>query len=106
MTIDIPIASGWFIVGIAVGLTASIAVGSIPGVLAGSPISSRADGRVIRPVLAFVLVATGLKLLGVATTELAVVLLALPVLAALGVGPRSWAPRVGSRTGNAQEAQA
>ncbi|WP_449060797.1 sulfite exporter TauE/SafE family protein [Planomonospora algeriensis] len=46
-------------------LTASLLVGSIPGVYLGARISSRAPGGVIRALLAVVLLASALKLLGV-----------------------------------------
>lgn len=49
------------------GLTASILVGSIPGVYLGARFSSRAPDYVIRPALIVVLGASGLKLLGVET---------------------------------------
>lgn len=45
-------------------VTASILVGSIPGIYLGARFSSRASDRAIRPLLAVVLTATGLKLLG------------------------------------------
>lgn len=44
-------------------LAASLLVGAIPGVLAGARVSSRAPDHIVRPALATVLVATGLKLL-------------------------------------------
>ena len=52
------------------GLTLSIIVGSVPAVLAGSLISSRAPDRYIRPVITFVIFASGLKYVGVGTTAL------------------------------------
>ena len=58
--------------GLEFGLTASITVGSIPGVILGSWLSSRASNFMLRPVIAFVLTASALKLLGVAPTPLAV----------------------------------
>jgi hypothetical protein len=45
-------------------LTASLLVGSIPGVYFGARFSSRAPDRLIRPILVLVLVASALKLLG------------------------------------------
>jgi uncharacterized protein len=51
-------------------LTAWLLVGSIPGVWLGARLSARANDAVIRPALALVLVASGLKLLGVATLAL------------------------------------
>ena len=67
-------------------LTLSLLAGSLPGVYLGARLSSRAKDAVIRPALALVLVASGLKLLGVTTVQLALTLLAL-VLVALP----SWA---------------
>jgi uncharacterized membrane protein YfcA len=52
------------------GLTLSIIVGSVPAVLAGSLISSRAPDRYIRPVITFVIFASGLKYVGLGTTAL------------------------------------
>jgi uncharacterized membrane protein YfcA len=58
--------------GLEFGLTASIVVGSIPGVLAGSWLSSRASNILLRPILAFVLMASALKLLGLSAHALAI----------------------------------
>ncbi|MCP2336845.1 sulfite exporter TauE/SafE family protein [Actinomadura rupiterrae] len=52
-------------------VTAALLVGSIPGVYLGSRISSRAPGGIIRRVLAFVLVVSGLKMFGVPAVPLA-----------------------------------
>jgi uncharacterized protein len=49
------------------GLTASILVGSIPGVFIAAQLSSRAPDRLIRPALIVVLTASSLKLLGAGT---------------------------------------
>jgi uncharacterized membrane protein YfcA len=46
-------------------LTASILLGAIPGVYIGSRFSATAPDRLIRPLLAFVLLASGLSLLQV-----------------------------------------
>ncbi len=51
-------------------VTASIVIGSVPAVLVGSLISSRAPDRVLRPVITFVIFASGLKYVGVGTTAL------------------------------------
>lgn len=59
------------------GLTASLLIGAIPGVLAGARLSARAPDLLIRPFLALVLVGTALKLLGVGTTQLGLVLLSM-----------------------------
>jgi uncharacterized protein len=52
------------------GVTASIVVGSVPAVLVGSLLSSRAPDRYIRPIITFVIFASGLKYVGVGTTAL------------------------------------
>jgi uncharacterized membrane protein YfcA len=51
-------------------VTTSIVIGSVPAVLVGSLISSRAPDRYIRPVITFVIFASGLKYVGVGTTPL------------------------------------
>jgi uncharacterized membrane protein YfcA len=52
------------------GVTASLVIGSVPAVLIGSFLSSRAPDRYIRPVITFVIFASGLKYVGVGTTAL------------------------------------
>src|SRR5580692_666293 len=63
-------------------VTASIVVGSVPAVLVGSLISSRAPDRYIRPVITFVIFASGLKYVGLGTTSLGWVLCATLLAAA------------------------
>ena len=53
------------------GLSASILVGSIPGVFAGALFSTRAPDHVIRPALMVVLFVSSLKLLGASTSIVA-----------------------------------
>jgi uncharacterized membrane protein YfcA len=50
-------------------LTASLLIGSIPGVWIGARVSSRAPGGLIRRALAFVLLASALKMLNVSNTQ-------------------------------------
>jgi len=57
-------------------VTASVAIGSVPAVLVGSFLSSRAPDRYIRPVITFVIFASGLKYVGVPTTALGITLAA------------------------------
>ncbi len=57
-------------------VTASIVIGSVPAVLVGSFLSSRAPDRYIRPAITFVIFASGLKYVGVGTTALGWVLCA------------------------------
>src|SRR6266516_680946 len=69
-------------------LTASVLLGSVPGVYLGARVSSRTRDSVIRPALVVVLVASALKLLSVPTevlgiTLLGVVLIALPLWGAM-----------------------
>lgn len=66
-------------------LTGALLLGSIPGVWLGARISSRAPGGFIRRVLAFVLLASALKMLGVGTLTTGVLL-----AAALLVAPPLW----------------
>lgn len=65
------------------GLTGSLLVGAIPGVWLGAHISSRAPDRFIRPILPVILIASGMKMLGVPTTATAGVVIGLIVLTAL-----------------------
>jgi uncharacterized protein len=55
-------------------VTASIVLGSVPAVLIGSLLSSRAPDRYIRPVITFVIFASGLKYVGVPVTALGAIL--------------------------------
>jgi uncharacterized membrane protein YfcA len=57
-------------------VTTSLVIGSIPGVLVGSFLSSRAPDRYIRPAITFVIFASGLKYVGVGTTALGWILCA------------------------------
>ena len=63
------------------GLTASVLIGSLPGVFLGARLSSRAHDTLIRTALMFVLLASGLKLLNVSNDQLVVFLLAFVVVA-------------------------
>jgi uncharacterized membrane protein YfcA len=58
--------------GLQFGLTASITIGSIPGVIVGAWLSSRASNILLRPILAFVLAASALKLFGMGASQLAI----------------------------------
>ncbi len=52
------------------GVTASLALGSVPAVFIGSLLSSSAPDRVVRPIITFVIAASGLKYVGIGTTAL------------------------------------
>ncbi len=67
------------------GVTASIVIGSVPAVLVGSYFSSHAPDRFIRPIITFVIFASGLKYVGVPTTALGITLGAVAV-----VGITAW----------------
>jgi uncharacterized protein len=67
------------------GVTTSLILGSVPAVLVGSLLSSSAPDRYIRPVITFVVTASGLKYVGVGTTALGWIL-----CAALLVGASTW----------------
>jgi uncharacterized membrane protein YfcA len=67
------------------GLTASLIIGSLPGVYVGARFSSRAPDRLLRPVLAVVLFLSGLKFVGVTT-----VVLGWAVAAILAVAGLAW----------------
>jgi uncharacterized membrane protein YfcA len=58
------------------GLTGSLLAGAIPGAYVGAKLSTRLPAALIRRALAFVLLASALKLLGVPTTATGVILLA------------------------------
>jgi uncharacterized membrane protein YfcA len=82
------------------GVTASIVIGSVPAVLVGSLLSARAPDKFIRPVITFVIFASGLKYAGVGTTILGWVLVV--VLAAAGLGWLAVALRRRARTAPAR----
>jgi uncharacterized membrane protein YfcA len=52
------------------GLTGSLVIGSVPAVLVGSLLSSTVPDRFVRPAIAFVILASGLKYVGLGTTTL------------------------------------
>ena len=83
-------------------VTTSIIVGSVPAVLVGSFLSSRAPDRIVRPIITFVIFASGLKYVGVSTTTLGWVLCVTALLVAAGwtVRTRPW--RNGVRVGAAE----
>ena len=53
-----------------ISLTLSVVIGAVPAVLVGSLFSSRAPDAMIRPVIGFAVVASGLKYIGVPTVVL------------------------------------
>src|SRR5579863_5195486 len=79
----------------ALGLTASILIGSIPGVLIGATVSSYAPTRFLRGALSAVLLVSGLKLLTVPTPVLGIVV----VLSVIGLSAAWVVARLRRRTG-------
>ncbi|MGH9017831.1 MAG: sulfite exporter TauE/SafE family protein [Acidimicrobiales bacterium] len=77
-------------------VTTSLIVGSVPAVLVGAFLSSRAPDRLLRPAITFVILASGLKYVGVGTTDLGWtlcgVLLAGAVVWLLSIRPWSHDP--------------
>jgi uncharacterized membrane protein YfcA len=64
-------ATGALIFGhVSFGVTASLIIGSVPAVLVGSFLSSTVPDRYVRPAIAFVILASGLKYVGLSTTTL------------------------------------
>jgi uncharacterized membrane protein YfcA len=73
-------------------VTTSIIIGSVPAVFIGALVSSRAPDRYIRPVITFVIFASGLKYAGLGTNALGWVLCATLLALAVGwlVSVRPW----------------
>jgi hypothetical protein len=59
---------------VAFGVTGSLIIGSVPAVVVGSLFSSTVPDRYVRPVITFVIFASGLKYVGLGTTALGWVL--------------------------------
>jgi uncharacterized membrane protein YfcA len=76
-------------------VTTSIVIGSVPAVLVGALFSSRAPDAYIRPVITFVIFASGLKYAGLGTTALGWVLCVtlFGVAAAWLVSAKPWNAR-------------
>jgi uncharacterized membrane protein YfcA len=66
------------------GVTASLIIGSVPAVLIGALVSSSVPDRYIRPVITFVIFASGLKYVGLGTTALGWVLCGVLLAGAAG----------------------
>jgi uncharacterized membrane protein YfcA len=80
---------------VSVAVTASLIIGSVPAVLVGSMLSSTIPDRYVRPAIAFVIFASGLKYVGLQTTALGWVLCATLLFAAVMwlVFARPWQTR-------------
>jgi uncharacterized protein len=66
-----------------IGVTASLVLGSVPAVLVGSMLSSSAPDRYVRPLITFVIFASGLKYAGLGTSELGLALAGTPLVGVL-----------------------
>lgn len=73
---------------VALPVTGSIVVGAVPAVLVGALLSSRVRDRFLRPVITFVILASGLKYAGMGTHALGITLLVIIVAAAVVLGAR------------------
>jgi len=88
-------------------VTTSIIIGSVPAVFIGALLSSRAPDRYIRPVITFVIFASGLKYVGLGTNALGWVLCAtlLAIASVWLVSVRPWRTGpISSLTGEQSEA--
>jgi uncharacterized protein len=87
-------------------VTASLVIGSVPAVFLGSLVSSRAPDRYVRPVITFVIFASGLKYVGLGTTALGwtlgAVLLAAALVWLFYLRPRQLAARTAEGTGHTE----
>jgi hypothetical protein len=82
------------------GVTVSLILGSVPAVLVGSLLSSSAPDHYVRPVITFVIAASGLKYVGVGTTALGWILCGV-LLAAATVWLAYVRPRQSARQADA-----
>jgi hypothetical protein len=84
------------------GITASLIIGSVPAVLVGSMLSATVPDRYVRPAIAFVILASGLKYVGLGTTALGwtlcVILLGAGVAWAISARPWRMLPSAPRRT--------
>jgi uncharacterized membrane protein YfcA len=64
-------------------LTTSLLIGCIPGVWVGAHLSARAPGGLVRRALAFVLLASALKLLGISNKDTGIILVLVLLIAPL-----------------------
>jgi hypothetical protein len=89
------------------GVTGSLILGSVPGVVVGSLLSSTVPDRYIRPAIAFVIFASGLKYVGLDTTALGWVLCATLLGGALLwlLTARPWETAPEALTGSVPAAQ-
>jgi hypothetical protein len=72
------------------GVTASLIIGSVPAVLVGSLLSSRVPDRYVRPAIAFVIFASGLKYTGIGTAQLGWIMAGTLIVAAIWCLGSRW----------------
>jgi hypothetical protein len=79
-----------------IAVTGSLIIGSVPAVLVGSTLSSRVPDRYVRPVIAVVILASGLKYVGLSTTafQWTIVALLFGLVTAWLASARPWRRRV------------
>ena len=87
-------------------VTGSLILGSVPAVLIGSMLSSSVPDKYIRPAIAFVIFASGLKYVGVGTTTLGWILCATLLGAGVAwlVVARPWTTMAGAPAGREDDA--
>jgi uncharacterized protein len=85
-------------------VTTSLVIGSVPAVLVGSFVSSRAPDRIVRPAITFVIFASGLKYVGLGTTGLGWTLCATLLIAGIVwlVYARPWRTAAAAAGGGAR----
>jgi uncharacterized membrane protein YfcA len=81
-------------------LTTSLIIGCVPAVLVGSMFSSRAPDKYIRPAITFVILASGLKYVGLGTTALGWALCAVFLI---GLSAILWLTKPWRKPGRATE---
>lgn len=84
----------------------ALVIGAIPGVIAGSLVSAKAPGGIVRRALALILLASALKLLGVSNTWTAAILISVLLVAPplwMIVRRRHGLPAMNRRRGKGQK---
>ena len=85
-------------------VTASLIIGAIPAVIVGSLLSSRVPDRYVRPVIVFVILMSGLKYIGLGTTDLGYAALITLLVGAAGWLALDRVPLLAPRAGRGQAA--
>lgn len=82
-----------------VAVTSAVVIGAVPAVLLGAYLSSRISDRALRPAMFLLIVASGLKYIGLSTMALTWVAGALVLLYVTYAGRRRFGPREEVRNG-------